>query len=173
MSLWLLRKKGIQLPPIETDYSNITVEQLIKKIREFYRRKDKTNEEEMNECFFLELLRDYPVSMCNRHMSEEQKVLIALVYFESKSYVDPEDKDAGWKGFSYDQLSIVFCRSKASIHEAIRQREPKAKKLLADVELRKKAKELALEQLIEEEKQKLRQKNQKKTSKQPNKRLYD
>ena len=165
MSLWLLRKKGIQLPPIETDYSNITVEQLIKKIREFYRRKDKTNEEEMNECFFLELLRDYPVSICNRHMSEEQKVLIALVYFESKSYVDPEDKDAGWKGFSYDQLNTVFCRSKATIHEAIRQKEAEAKKLLADVQLREKAKEIALEQLIKEEKQKLEGKSQKEKAK--------
>lgn len=73
-----------------------------------------------------------------------------------------EEEDTLWNGFSYEDLSLMFDVSKATVHEAIKQKEAEAKGLLVDVQLREKAKEIALEQLIEEEKQKLKKKQAKK-----------
>jgi len=149
-----MRNKGITLPPLETE-DGITAKEIMDKIRSFYIKFEKCNSlmSDHAEGYFLELLYHYPKSMCSRNMTETQKLLMALIYFESKPR--PEEEDPIWNGFSYEDLSLIFDVSKATVHEAIKQREEEAKKLLVDVQLRERAKEIALEQLIVEEKQKL------------------
>lgn len=152
-----LKKKGIALPPMETE-EGLTAKEIMNKIRSFHFRLEKSHAEicEYAESYFLELLSNYPKSICDRHMSKTQKLLIALMYFESKP--DSKEENPGWKGFSYEELSIIFDVSKATVHDAVKQKEEEAKKLIASVQLREKAKEIALEQLVEEEKQKLKEK---------------
>jgi len=134
----ILRKKGISLPSIEKE-DDLTAKEIMDKIRSFYIKFEKYNSliSDYAEGYFLELLYHYPKSMCSRNMSETQKLLMALIYFESKPV--PEEEDPIWNGFSYEDLSLIF-----------------------DVQLREKAKEIALEQLIKEEKQKLKEKQLKK-----------
>lgn len=55
----------------------------------------------------------------------------------------------------------AFDRSKATVHEAIRQEEAEVKQLLEEPNLRAEAREIARQQLIEEEKLKLLQKQPK------------
>jgi deoxyribose-phosphate aldolase len=59
-----------------------------------------------------------------------------------------------------DYLALIFDRSKSSIHQAIKDKEAEAKAIIEESKLRNKAKKIALEQLIEEEKQKLKQSRQ-------------
>ena len=159
MSIRVLKNRGIPLPPVETE-DGLTAKDIMDKIRSFYRRFEKpigsADTKEYAEGYFLELLYYYPKSMCSRQMTDTLKLLMALIYFESK----PETKEEKllWKGFSYEDLSLIFDCSKATVHEAIRQKEAEAKRLLEKVRLRAKAKEIALERLVEEEKLKLMQK---------------
>ena len=157
----VLKNKGVALPPMEKE-GDLTAKDIMDKIRNFYNKLEKCNSEtrDFAEGYFLELLYHYPKSMCSRHMTETQKLLMALIYLESKP--GPEEEDPLWNGFSYEDLSLMFDVSKATVHQAIRQKEEEAKKLLVDVQLREKAKEIALEQLIEEEKRKLKKKQPKK-----------
>jgi hypothetical protein len=46
----------------------------------------------------------------------------------------------------------MFDLSKATIYEAVRQKEAEVKQLLEEAKLRKKAEEIALEELVKEEK---------------------
>ena len=153
----VLKKKGIALPSMETE-GDLTAKEIMDKIRNFYGKLEKCNSgtRDFAEGYFLELLYYYPKSMCSRHMTETQKLVMALIYFESKPR--PEEEDPIWNGFSYEDLSLIFEVSKATVHEAIKQKGEEAKKLLVNVKLREKAKEIALEQLIEEEKLKLKKK---------------
>lgn len=155
MNLAILKNKGIVLPPSETE-EGLTAKEIMDKIRSFYIKFEKCNSlmSDYAEGYFLELLYHYPKSMCSRNMTETQKSLMALMYFESKPR--PDEKDPIWKGFSYEDLSLMFDVSKATVHEAIKQKEAEAKGLLVGVKLREKAKEITLEQLIEEEKEKLK-----------------
>ncbi len=157
MSLWILKKKGVILPSTETE-EGLSAKDFMDKMRNFYAKLAKAHGDITDgaEIYFLELLFNYPKSMVNRHMTETLKLLVALMYFESKP--EPEDKDA-WQGFSYEELGLLFDRSKATIHEVIKQKETEAKQLLADVQLREQAKEIALKQMVEEEKQKLKKRN--------------
>lgn len=164
MSLSVLKKKGIPLPQIETE-DGLTAKDIMDKMRSFYRRLEKCHSEiaEYAESYFLELIFNYPKSMCNRHMSEALKEVMALLYFESKPKHDGEAREKKgkdeWPGFSYDDLSTIFDMSKASIHEAIRQKEVHAKQLLEEVKLRAKAKEIVLEEYVQEERRKLLENN--------------
>lgn len=150
----VLKNKGVALPPMEKE-DDLTAKDIMDKIRNFYNKLEKCTSvtRDFAEGYFLELLYCYPQSMCSRHMTENQKLLMALIYFESKPR--QEEENPIWNGFSYEDLSLIFDVSKATVHEAIKQREEEAKKLLVDVQLREKAKEIALKELIVEEKQKL------------------
>jgi len=150
-SLYLMKKQGIPLPPVESE-DGLTAKDIMDKIRSFYRRYEK-NDAEFVEADFLDLLRNYPKSMCDRHLTESAKLLIALYYFHNRPE-DTED-DPVWKGFSYEDLGIIFDVSKATVFTAIREKKAEAKQLLAEPKLRTKARELALEELKQEEKTKL------------------
>jgi len=155
--LEIMKRKNIPLPPSETE-EGLTANDIMHVIRSFYLRMEKINNDDVTdyaEGSFLELLKDYPKSMCSQHLTETMKELIALIYFESKP--EPEKKDPLWEGFSYEQLALYFCRSKSTIHQAITQNEIQVKQLLAEVTLRTKAKNLALQDLIAEEREKLRE----------------
>ena len=153
MNLPFLRKKGISLPPLETD-KRLKAKDMMDKIKGFYIRLDKASGDiaDFAPCYFMELLANYPKSICSRNMTETCKKLITLYYFATKP--DSEDKDV-WEGYSYDDLSLIFDRSKASIHDAIKEKEVEVKELLEEVSLKAKARALALEELVEEEKKKL------------------
>ncbi|MCD6240405.1 hypothetical protein J7K27_02625 [Candidatus Bathyarchaeota archaeon] len=128
-----LRKRGVRLPPMETE-DGLTARDIMDKIRSFYVRFERSRNKEISEfaeSYFLELLHEYPKSMCSRHLTESMQLLIALYYFDSKP--SPEEKDPLWNGFSYEDLSIIFDRSKATIHEAIIRKEAEAKQLLEEV----------------------------------------
>jgi transposase len=86
-------------------------------------------------------------------MTEQLKLLVALMYFSSKS---ENPKEGDWEGLSMDYLALIFDKSKKTIHDCIKEKEEEAKKILEEAKLRKKAKEIALKELIEEEKEKLR-----------------
>ncbi len=124
MSIKFLESRGIILPKKETDLANLTAKQIIDKIEGFYRRV-LSNWDDFSEGNFLELLASYPVSMCSYTMTEPLKLIVALLYFESK----PENHkiNNSWKGYSFDELAVIFDRSKATIHEAINQKELEAK----------------------------------------------
>ena len=122
--------------------------------------------------YYTQLLSYYPVSMCQRHMSDTLKLLIAMSYYANKPKVAEKDS---WNGFSYESLSLVFVRSKASVHSAVRDKGLEAKDLLTGDPLREEARKIAISQLIEEEKAILREKNTQtteETAKQVNERAH-
>ncbi|MEM3443023.1 MAG: hypothetical protein QXM86_04115 [Candidatus Bathyarchaeia archaeon] len=151
--LYLLKKIGVKLPPREDNLDGLTVETLIGKIRDFYARFEKIEnaDNELLPLDFFELLSEYPVSMCGYNMNDTVKLLIALYYFHDRTG-NPKENDFA---LSYEDLTIIFDRSKSSIHDAIKQKEAEAKRLLEEAKLRSKAKEIALQELIQEEKEKL------------------
>jgi hypothetical protein len=154
----LLTYWGVKLPQTENDFSNVKVEDLIGKMRSFYERLEKVAnaDNELAPMDFLELLTYYPTSICSFHMNETLKLLISIFYLWDKQK-ESEEKENGYEGYSMDYLALIFDRSKSSIHEAVRQKGEEAKQLIEEAKLRNKAKKIALEQLIEEEKQKLKQ----------------
>jgi hypothetical protein len=162
MSITWLKTKEIPLPPIE-NVEGLTAEDIMEKIRAFYIRFEKYDGEcqDFMESYFLELLSNYPKSLCTRNMTESLKQLITIMYLASK----PERKRAGdWDGYSYEDLAVMFDISKATVHEAIRQKEAEVKELLEDTKLRGTAKKIALEELIKEEKLKILEQNNQKNS---------
>lgn len=156
MSLDLMEERGIKIPPREMDVSGLTAQQIIERIRSFWERckKDSSQDSDVAPIDFLELLEAYPVSMCSFHMTEQLKLVVALIYFDSK----PENPQSENEGLSMDYLALIFDRSKKTIHDAIKEKEQEAKRILEEAKLRKEARELALRELIEEEKEKLKQK---------------
>lgn len=156
-----LKRQNIPLPPKE-NRDSLTAKDIMRKIDGFYERfsvDDGGEDGDFAEGYFLRLLAEYPVSMCSRDMSDALKLIAALAFFESKP--KPDEKDPSWNGYTYEYLGLVFDRSKSTIHAAINQKEAEAKRILADSVLRKEAKDIALQQLVEEEKAKLKEKSEK------------
>ncbi len=132
----------------ETDFSTLTVEEVIEKIRDFL------NSEPSDENYeiFLRYLASYPVSMCKRNISPLLQFMIGFHYRLGKP--NGEFADNGVKAISYDELAQIFERSKATISECVNKTEDSWKNY--QEEARKEARGIAMEQLIEEEKQKLK-----------------
>ena len=160
--LELMKVRGIPMPPIETE-DGLTAKDLMDKIRGFYMKLSKLSSEsqEFMEGYHLELLHSYPQSMCTRHLTETAKQLITIIYFDSKPEYQPYKSEDPWPGYSYEDLAVMFVLSKATIHEAIRQKEAETKKLLAEVMTRGVARSIAMEELVKEEKQKILEEKQK------------
>jgi hypothetical protein len=149
---------GVKLPNFENEFSNVKVEDLIGKMRSFYERFEKVAnaDNEFAPMDFLELIAYYPASMCSFHQTETLKLLIALFYYWDKQK-ESEEEENDYEGYSMDYLSLIFDRSKSSIHQAIKDKEEEAKAIIEESKLRNKAKKIALEQLVQEEKEKLKQ----------------
>lgn len=98
---------GIQLPKRENDVSSLTVSDFMDKIQTVWLKTSSKKYRQYYVREFLELIVDYPVSICSRGVSETLKHLINLMHQNRKD-------------LSYDDLAIIFGRSKASIHTAIK-----------------------------------------------------
>jgi len=75
------------------------------------------------------------------------KQLITLAYFESKpsqkelERAEQEREQFGiksdpWPGYSYEHLGLVFNRSKATIHQAIHEKETQVKAQVGNIPFR-------------------------------------
>jgi hypothetical protein len=153
----LLKSLGVKLPQTENEFSNVKAEDLIAKMRSFYERFEKVQsaDNEFAPMDFLELIAYYPASMCSFHMNETLKLLIALFYYWDKQKESEEKENE--EGCSMDYLSLVFDKSKSSIFEAVRQKGEEAKQLIEEAKLRTKAREIAFREIVEQEKEKLKQ----------------
>ena len=122
---------------------------------------------------FWQLINKYPVSMCERKMSPTLTFLITLFYHYKIPKVKQKDEKHQelWDSvrekfnkqafYSYEQLAILFMRSKASIHDAIKAREGEIMQLVEEVNMRRHARSIALQEYVAEEKIKLLQKTSK------------
>ena len=156
----LLKATGYELPPRETDYSSITVKQVFDKIEEFM----SNAKAEWFVYDFWQLITDYPVSMCQRKMSDGLTFLITLFYHYKIPTVKRKDKldQELWDSvrdkfnkegmFTYEQLGLLFMRSKASIHDAIKDREPEIRDITREVNMRSQARSIALQEMVKQEK---------------------
>ena len=153
----------------EDDLSNLTVYDIIDKIRQFIESKPSN----VDYIIFLEYLANYPVSLCRRKVSPLLRLLIGMQY----RLGDPNNgmvakslnKDL-LKKVSYSDLSKIFVRSKATISEAVKETEEvwqeweNAKREHEQVEKVKvgfkedaRIRGIALTELLEEEKANLKQ----------------
>jgi hypothetical protein len=139
----------IPFPPKE-DCSNITAQQIVEKINAFYERFENNQTEigDFAEGYFMQLLAAYPCSMCNYNMSDELSLVVALIYFHSKVKDGVCDD---WEGYTYDDLALVFDRSKQTIFSAIKHNEQKANEILREYKWRCEARQKVEKQLLEEE----------------------
>lgn len=174
--LELLKTSGYELPPRETDFSELPTKEIMDKIKEFM---DNANPKyELLVFDFWQLIADYPVSMCERKMSDTLKLLITLYYFWKPprvhtEYLDMDERECARLSerelkkvlmakvtdklqsehqFSYEELGIIFMRSKASIHDAIQEREAEIKQLVEEVNMRSHARSVAFQEMVREEK---------------------
>lgn len=157
MSLKHLKERGL-LPKTETP-ENLTVRDIFNKIAGFYARYKQCEDGNISDCaesFFLRLLFAFPESTCQTKMSDNIKLLIALIYYEHEG------------SYSVEDLSTLFDRSKSTIHAAIHDKEVEAKAMLKEAPLRLKARQIALEEMIQEEKVRLSEVKEAKENNQTN-----
>lgn len=164
----LLKSTGYDLPPRET-VEDLTIEEIFYKIEEFMSNANPKHEDLVFD--FWQLIRQYPVSMCKRQMSDTLKLVINLFYHYKPPKINLQDRDMNelyqamrqqWKGlYSYETLAIIFCRSKASIHDAIKEKEAEVKRLVEEVNMRRHARSIAFQEVVAEEKIKLLKKSSK------------
>jgi hypothetical protein len=118
---------GNLIPSPETDYSKITAKEIMDKIHEFHKR---TEKEEDLEHIFLGFLADYPISMTAQHMTDTLKLMVALLYLDTYEEKNERTKETETKHtFSYEQLSIIFCRSKSTISTSVDEKSPQAEEI--------------------------------------------
>lgn len=145
----------------EPNISVLTVHEVIDKIREFVN----SNPSDESYEVFLRYLACYPVSMCKRQVTPLLKFLVGMHY--RLGVPNKEQKQRGIKAVTYDELAQVFGRSKATISECIHETEVYWKEYQNEIKKeeeakkgentrREKARMIALDQLVEEEKEKLR-----------------
>jgi hypothetical protein len=149
---------GIVFPQKETELGNLTAKQLLDKIDAFYLRfNPELTLGDMAESYFLQFLTYYPVSMCSYNMTTALKLVIALIYFSNKPTEEEiAKKNDLWDGYSYEDLALIFDRSKASIHAAIKEKETEALAIIQAAKLKSQVTKAALQELIEEEKQRIK-----------------
>jgi len=139
---------------IEEDLASLGVQEILEKIEEFI------NSEPDDEQYivFMHYLAKYPVSMCKRNVSRLLRFLIGFHYRYGQLLKEKHFKTV--KPVSMEELAQIFGRSKATIHECIKDTEEQWKEFL---ELKKREEEIEAEaerELIEEAKERLRQEKQ-------------
>ncbi len=173
-------REKIKLPAYET-CDGLNSEDLIKEVRSFYLRLDKSHGLvcEFAEGFHLDLLARYPVSMCRRDISDTLAYVMALIYYTNiPSDIDMQEyriEYAKWERqekwerslrppdepvqqFSMEDLAVIFNRSRATVFQALKRKENEVHDLVQNTKLREEAREEARKLLIEEEKAKLKEK---------------
>jgi hypothetical protein len=168
MSISDLEIRGVKMPPPETFLDDLTAAQIVEKINSFHMRLCRESHLDVTpfaETYFLNLMALYPVSMCSKTMTEELKLVAALFYFGSQPSEElkrnPIEEDPKFKelfpsitptihrGYSLDDLALIFDRNKACIADAIEHNKEVAKIILEEASLRSKAEKVSVEQIIE------------------------
>ena len=177
MSIRDFRKKGYELP--EKDIGEgLTAQDILAQLESYSEACENApgegNMDGIFDGYFIELLANYPNSMCRHQIGDKLQYLIALFYSEGTpspqelAAYDMEkaqhDKEP-WKYpitifkpeqlWSYDNLALIFNCSKASVYAAIHKHKDEAEKAVEDVRLHTTAKDLALRELVEKEKLRL------------------
>jgi hypothetical protein len=171
MSLCDLELRGVKLPEKETYMGELTAYQIVEKINTFQIRLKRESYLEVApfaESYFIDLVALYPVSMCSKTMTDNLKLVAALFFFGSKPVNEPpkpveEDLKAKelfprnkpssiHRGYSYDDLALVFDRTRHDMVEAVRQKGEEAKVMLEEAKLRRDSQKAAFEEFTEEEK---------------------
>jgi hypothetical protein len=134
----------------ESDYSALTSGEIIDKIKDFLAQ----NPSDVSEMIFLNYLAKYPVSMCRRDVSPTLRRLIGFHYRLGEP--DKTQRENGAEKVSYDDLAQIFVRSKATISACVNQTEPDWRDFQRHAAEAEEIEKLARQQLIEEEKRKLR-----------------
>jgi len=167
-----LEIRGVKMPPPETFLGDLAAQQIVEKINSFHTRLNHESHLDVApfaETYFLNLIALYPVSMCCKHMTSALKLVAALFYFGSQSAdtekQNPTEEDHKFKelfpiitpsliyrGYSVDDLALIFDRSRTAIAEAIEQKEEEAKMILEEASLRSKTEKVSVEQFMKEEK---------------------
>jgi hypothetical protein len=188
--LWYLKRKNVPLPDIEPldGLSAEDIIKAIRSFHKRFEDAHVTEiEESCVLCDFIDLLVDYPQSMLDRYMGDKLQLICALIYEEDqnnpdqqKQYEDYCNKVDEWEHsgmshseakqlkesnkpdpcYSYDLLSLVFDRSKSTIHDAVKRKEEEVKKMLEEVWMREEARDIALKEMVAEEKEKLKTSNE-------------
>jgi hypothetical protein len=172
MSLCDLELRGVKLPERETFLDDLTAEQVVEKINAFHqrlRRESHLQVAPFAEAYFLNLIALYPVSMCDKNMSDALKLVAALFYFGSQPKKEeptntaeedqrlkelfPRNKPSTvYRGYSLEDLALIFDRTRVALAEAVKQKQEQAQDMLEEAALRCKAQKNALETLTDEEK---------------------
>jgi hypothetical protein len=181
MSISQFKKWGYELPEKDSG-EGLTAFDILRCLDDYLTACDKaqgeSNMDGMFDGYFIELLTNYPNSMCKRQLGEKLQYLIALFYAEGtpsqeeiatyemeKSKHDKEPWQypltllAPEQVWTYDNLALIFNVSKASIFAAIHKYQDEAAKAVDDIRLHTTAKDLALKELVELEKLKLMKNN--------------
>jgi len=171
MSLCDLELRGVKLPERETFLNDLTAEQLVEKINAFHTRLRKESHLQVApfaEAYFLNLIALYPVSMCSKNMTDSLKLVAALFYFGSQPAEEDDTKTAEedqklkelfprnkpsrvYRGYSLEDLALIFDRTRVCIAEAVKQKQEEAQIILEEAILRCKTEKNALETLTDEE----------------------
>jgi len=167
-----LELRGVKLPEKEAYLGDLTAHQIVEKISQFHERLKHESHLQVApfaESYFLNLIALYPVSMCSKTMSDPLKLVAALFYVGSQP---PNEESAGaaeddqrlkeffprnkpssiHRGYAFEDLALIFDRSKAAIAEAVKQKREEAQVMLEEAALRCRKEQNALETLTEEEK---------------------
>jgi hypothetical protein len=170
MSISDLEIRGVKMPPPETFLDDLTAAQIVEKINSFHMRLSRESRlavAAFAETYFLNLIALYPVSMCSKTMPESLKLVAALFYFGSQPSEgekrNPTEEDGKFKelfpsitpspiyrGYSFDDLALIFDRSRTVIAEAIVKKEEEAKIILEEALLRSKSETVSVEQLVDD-----------------------
>jgi hypothetical protein len=138
----------------ETDLSTLTVYEIVNKVRGVVA----ANPSDANKMCFFEYLAKYPVSMCKRDISPLLKRLIGFHY--RLGMPTEQEKLNGAEKVSYEDLSEIFGRSKATISECVNETENEWKEIQRQGELEREAEEEAKRQLVADKKKKLEEEEQ-------------
>ena len=136
---------------IKEETKDISTQEILDKINDFL--KESPNENQMN--LFLLYLSNFPKSMCQRPISKILEFIIGFHYRISGE----KNGEKQHEPLSMEELATMFRRSKASIHECVKNTE----KLWKDYQKELKMEEeqeiltIAKRELIEEAKNQLRQ----------------
>ena len=167
-----LELRGVKLPEKEAYLGDLTAHQIVEKINQFHERlKHECNLQvaPFAESYFLNLIALYPVSMCGKTMSDPLKLVVALFYVGSQptrkqSAVASEDDQRlkeffprnkpspVHRGYTFEDLALIFDRTKAAIVEAVKQKQEEAQVMIEEASLRCQKEQNVMETLTEEEK---------------------
>lgn len=131
--------------------SELTTHEVTDKIRAFMAQNPRND---VFHILFLRYLSFYPVSMCSRDVSPLLRCLIGLHY--RLGAPDKEQEQSGAEKTSYEDLSQIFVRSKATVSDCVNRTENLWRNLQQERNKDQAIETEAQRQLIEERKELLK-----------------